>query len=118
MLEDGVGGELALVSANVSAEVESPCVVMRRFRRAGGGSPACGGRVASGRTVGEFVHRAEVDRAHGEAILDGVIPTAVLGVAAAIHGTVIPNVGEGIRPASRIVKKHGISAERALAPEG
>ena len=91
---------------------------MRRFRRAGGGSPGCGGRVAAARTIGEFIHRAEMDRAIGEAILHGVVPTAVLGVAAAGHRAVIPDVGKGIAAAGRIVKQHRIGAERALTTEG
>src|SRR5208282_6440208 len=63
MLEDDVAGKPAVVSAGV----ESIGVVMRRFRRTGGGSPACGGRVAAAGTIGEFIHRAEMDRAIGEA---------------------------------------------------
>src|SRR5215472_17620887 len=39
MLVDGVRGELAIFSP----EVEPPSVVMRRFRRAGGRCPGCGG---------------------------------------------------------------------------
>src|ERR1700691_6224197 len=107
MLEDDVGGELAVGSA----EVESIGVVMRLFRRTVGGSPGCGGRVAAGRTIGEFIHRAEMDRAIGEAILQGVVPTAVLGVAATGHRAVIPDVGKGIGAAGGIVKEHGIGAE-------
>ena len=114
MLEDDVGGELAVVSA----EVESIGVVMRRFRRTGGGSPGCGGRVAAARTIGEFIHRAEMDRAIGEAIFQGVVPTGVLGVAAAGHRAVIPDVRKGIGAAGRIVKEHRIGAESALTTEG
>src|SRR5271166_3963626 len=114
MLGDDVGGEFAVVCA----EVESIGVVMRRFRSAGGGSPGCRGRVAAGRTVGEFIHRTEMDRAVGNAILHGVIPTAVFGVAAASHGAVVPDVRKGIAAASRIVKQHRVGAERALATEG
>src|ERR1700689_5551043 len=114
MLEDDVGGELAVLSA----EVESIGVVMRLFRRTVGGSPGCGGRVATGRTIGEFIHRAKVDRAIGEAILHGVVPTAVLGVTAAGHRAVIPDIRKGIGAASRIVKEHRIGAERALMTEG
>src|ERR1700735_1900828 len=91
---------------------------MRRFGRTGGGSPGCGGRVAAGRTIGEFIHRAEMDGAIGEAILQGVVPTAVLGVAATGHRAVIPDVGKGIGAAGRIVKEHRIGAERALTTEG
>src|ERR1700676_4209201 len=114
MLVDDVGGELAVVSA----ETESIGVVMRPFRRTGGGSPGCGGRVAAARTVGEFIHRAEMDGAIGEAILQGVVPTAVLGVAAAGHRAVIADVGKGIGAAGRIVKEHRIGAESALTAEG
>src|SRR5271163_1698121 len=81
MLEDGVSGEPAVLST----DVESIGVVMRPFRRTGGGSPACGARVAAARTIGEFIHRAEMDRAIGEAILQRVVPTAVVGAAAAGH---------------------------------
>src|SRR5580704_4975341 len=114
MLEDKVGRELV----DGSAEVESIGVVMRRLRRTGGGSPACGARETAGRTIGEFIHRAEMDRAISEAILQGVVPTGVLGVAAAGHRAVISNVGKGIGAPGRIVKKHRIGAERALATEG
>src|SRR6202051_246779 len=91
---------------------------MRRFRRTGGGSPGCGGRVAAGRTTGEFIHRAEMDRAIGEAILQGVVPTGVLSVAPAGHRAVIPDVRKGIAAADRIVKEHRIGAESALTTEG
>src|ERR1700685_3073055 len=114
MLEDDVGGELAVLSA----EVESVGVVMRRFRRTGGGSPGSGGRVAAARTIGEFVHRAEMDWAIGEAILQGVVPAGVLGVAATGHCAVIPDVRKGIAAADRIVKEHRIGAESALTAEG
>src|SRR6202167_2570824 len=113
MLEDDIGGELAVVSAGV----ESIGVVMSRFRRTGGGSKGCRGRVAAGGTIGEFIHRAEMDRAIGEAILQGVVPTGVLGVAAAGHGAVVADVGKGIGAAGRIVKEHGIGAESALTAE-
>src|ERR1700733_15250978 len=114
MLEDDVGRELAVGAA----EVEAIGVVMRLFRRTVGGSPGCGGRVAAGRTVGEFIHRAEMRRTKDEAILQGVVPTAVLGVAAARHRAVIPDVGEGIGAAGRIVKQHRIGAESTLTTEG
>ena len=114
MLEDHVGGELAVGSA----AVESIGVVMRRFRRTVGGSPGGGGRVAAAITIGEFIHRAEMDRAIGEAILHGAVPTAVLGVAAAGHRAVIPDVRKGIAAAGRIVKEHRIGTERALTTEG
>src|ERR1039458_1154470 len=91
---------------------------MRRLRRTGGGSPGCGGRVAASRTIGEFIHRAEMDRAIGEAILQCVVPTAVLGVAAAGHRAVIPDVGKGIAAAGRIVKEHRIGAKRSLTTKG
>src|SRR5277367_2892510 len=114
MLEDEVGGELAVASA----EVESIGVVMRRFRRTACGRPACGGREAAAIPIGEFIHRAEMDRAIGEAILQGVVPTAVLGVAAASHRAVIPDVRKGIAAARRIVNEHRIGTESALTTEG
>src|SRR5579863_2145659 len=85
MLENHVGGQLAVVAA----EVESIGGVMRLFRRTGSGSPGWGGGVAAARTVDEFIHSAEMDRAIGQAILHGVVPTGVLGVAAAGHQAVI-----------------------------
>src|SRR5271156_1565308 len=114
MLVDDVDEELTVVSA----DVESIGVVMRRLRHTVGGSPGCGGRVAAARTIGEFIHRAEMDRAIGETILQGVVPTAVLGVAAAGHRAVVPDVGKGIGAAGRIVKKHRIGTERPLTTEG
>src|ERR1700689_3534470 len=91
---------------------------MRFFRRTGGGSPTCGGRVAAAGTIGEFIHRAEMDWAIGEAILQGVVPTGVLGVAAAGNRAVIPDVRKGIAAAGRIVKEPRIGTERALTAEG
>src|SRR5579863_1173505 len=91
---------------------------MRRFRRAVRGGPACGGRVAAANTIGEFIHRTEMDRAIGEAIFHGGVPTAVLGVAAASHRAVVPDVGKGIAAASRIVKEHRVGTKRALPTEG
>src|SRR5579863_2151191 len=91
---------------------------MRRFRGAGGGSPSSGSRVAAARTIGEFIHRAEMDRAIGEAILQGVVPTSVLGVAPAGQRTIIPDVRKGITPAGRIVNEHRIGTESALTTEG
>src|ERR1700685_3607148 len=114
LLEDEVGGEFAAVST----EVESIGIVMRLFRRTGGGSPGGGGRVAAGRTIGEFIHRAEMDGAVSDAVLQSVVPTAVFRVAAAGHGAVIPDVGKGIGADGRIVKEHRIGAESALTPEG
>src|ERR1700677_5039818 len=108
MLEDRVGGELAVVSANV----ESKGAVMRRFRRTGGGSPGGGGRVAAAITIGKFMHRAEMDRAIGEAILQCGVPTAVFGVASAGHRAVIPDIRKGIAAAGRIAK------ERRIGPWG
>src|ERR1700686_4885185 len=58
-----------------------------------------------------------MDRAIGEAILHGVIPTAFFGVAAACHRAVISNVRKGIAAAGRIVKEHRIGTERALPTE-
>src|SRR5580658_6013353 len=91
---------------------------MRLFRRTVGGSPDHVGREAAARTIDEFIHRAEMDRAIGEAILQGVVPTAVSGVAAAGHRAVIPNVRKAIAASDRIVKEHRIRAERALTTEG
>src|SRR6204780_4930269 len=90
---------------------------MRFFRRTGGGSPTCGGRVAAAGAIGELIHRAEMDRAIGEAILQGVVPTGVLGVAAAGHRPVIPDVRKGIAATGRIVKEHRIGTESALTTE-
>src|ERR1035438_3682254 len=59
-----------------------------------------------------------MDRAIGEAILQGVVPTAVLGVAAAGHRAVIPDVRKGIGAAGRIVSEHRIGAESAPTTEG
>src|ERR1700722_3884010 len=59
-----------------------------------------------------------MDRAIGQAILQGAIPTAVLGVAAASHCAVIPDVGKGIAAACRIVKEHHIRTESALTTKG
>src|ERR1700683_5776878 len=59
-----------------------------------------------------------MDWAIGEAILQGIVPAAVLGVAAAGHRAVIPNVRKGIAAAGRIVKEHRIGPESALATEG
>src|SRR5580693_1658608 len=116
MLVDDVSGELA----DCSAKVESKGVVVRRYRRAVGGSPArgsCGGREAAARTVGEFIHRAEMNRAIRDAILQAVVPTGVLGVAAAGHRAVITDIGKRISAPGWIVLEHGIGAERALAAE-
>src|SRR5580658_8136062 len=59
-----------------------------------------------------------MDRAIGEAILHGVVPAGVFGVAAASHRAVIPDVRKGIGAAGRIVLEHRIGAERALTTEG
>src|SRR5580692_562383 len=56
-------------------------------------------------------------RAKSDAILQGVVPTAVLGVAAAGHGAVVPDVRKGIAAAGRIVLQHRIGTERALPAE-
>jgi hypothetical protein len=69
-------------------------------------------------TIGEFIHRAEMDRAISEAILQGVVPAGVLGVAAAGHRAVIPDVRKRIAAAGRIVKEHRIGTESALTTEG
>src|SRR5579862_1467831 len=117
MLEDEVGGEFP-VSTDFTAEVESVGVVVRRFRRAIAGSPIGGAGVAATGTFGEFVHGSEMDGAIGDAIFHGVIPTAVFGVAAAGHGSVISDVREGIGASGGIVLQHGIGTERALPTEG
>src|SRR5580658_970792 len=59
-----------------------------------------------------------MDRAKGEAIFHGVVPTAVLRVAAAGHRAVIPDVGKGIAAAGGIVKEHRIGTESSLTAEG
>src|ERR1700733_953752 len=59
-----------------------------------------------------------MNRAIGEAILHGAVPTAVLGVAAPGHRSVIPDVRKGITAAGRIVKQHRIGTESALTTEG
>src|SRR5580704_9824855 len=91
---------------------------MRPFRRTAGGGPACGRREAAARTIDEFIHPGGMDRAIADAILQGVVPTAVVGVAAASHRAVIPDVGKAVAATNRIVKKHRIGAERALTAEG
>src|SRR5271170_5144840 len=113
MLEDGIGGELAVLSA----DVESIGVVVRPYRRTGRGRPVHIGRIAAARTVREFIHRAEMDWAIGDAIFQGVVPTAVLGVAAAGQRAVIPDVRKGVAAAGRIVLEHRIGAERTLTAE-
>ncbi len=91
---------------------------MRLFRRTGGGGPGGGSRVAAARAIGEFVHRAEMDRTEGEAIFHGIVPTGVLGVAAAGHRAVIADERKGIGAAGRIVSEHRIGTESALTAEG
>src|SRR5208282_531320 len=91
---------------------------MRRFRSTGRGSPSCGCRVAAALTVGEFIHRAEMDRTIGEAIFHGVVPTGVLRVAAAGHQSVIADERKGIGSAGRIVSEHRIRTESALTTDG
>src|SRR5580704_19579033 len=90
---------------------------MRLLRRAGSGRPVCGGGEAAARTVHEFVHRADMDGSIGVAIFQSVVPTGVLGIAAAGHRSVISDVGKGIRTAGRIVSEHRVGAESALAAE-
>src|SRR5208283_5062317 len=70
------------------------------------------------RTVGEFVHRAEMDRTIGEAIFHRIVPSGVLGVAAAGHRAVVPDVRKRVGAAGRIISEHRIGTERALTPEG
>src|SRR3984885_3895068 len=59
-----------------------------------------------------------MDRAIGEAILYGGVPTAVFGVAAAGHRAVIPDVGKGIAAAGGIGREHRIGAEGGRTTEG
>ena len=59
-----------------------------------------------------------MDRTKGEAIFDGVVPAGVLGVAAAGHRAVIPDVRKGVGAVGRIVSEHRIGAESALTTEG
>src|ERR1700733_6400741 len=113
-----LGNEIDRELAVVGAEVEAIGVVVRRFSRTSGRTPRCGGRVTAARTVGEFVHRAEMNRANREAILHCVIPTAVFGVAAACHRAVVPDVRKSIAAAGWIVTEHRVGTERALATEG
>src|SRR5580704_13563127 len=87
---------------------------MRRLRRTGGGRPGGGGRVAASIAVGEFIHRADMDGATGEAILHGRVPATVFRVAAPGHRAVIPDVGKRIAAAGWIVEQHRIGTERAL----
>src|ERR1700733_10324518 len=115
MLEDGVEVELL---TGLCADVESIGVAVRRFRRTVGGGPGGGGRVTAGIAVGEFIHRAEMDRASDEAILHGVVPTGVLGVAAAGHRAVIPDVRKGVGAGGRIISEHRVGTKRALTTEG
>src|SRR5208283_3245245 len=60
----------------------------------------------------------EMDRAIGQAIFHGVVPTAVLGGARVSKNDVIPDIRKGIAAAGRIVKQHRIGAERALTAKG
>src|SRR5579862_5645320 len=113
MLGDDVEGKLA----EACAEVESVSVVMHRFGCTVGGSPGRRCRVTATRTIGEFVHRAEMNRANGETILHGIIPTAVFGVAPACHRAVVPDVRESIAAAGWIVHKHRVGTKRALTSE-
>ena len=57
-------------------------------------------------------------RAIGDAIFNGVVPTAVLGVAAAGRQTIIADERKGIGAAGRIVSEHRIGAQCALTTEG
>src|ERR1700722_3942840 len=107
MLVDSARGKPAVLSA----QVESESVVVRPFWRTVGGSPACDAREAAAGTIDKFIHRAEMDRPVGDAILQGVVPTGVLSVATAGHRAVIPDVGKAIAPADRIVLEHRICAE-------
>src|SRR6202789_1660006 len=113
MLGNNVDRQLAVASA----QVEPIGVVMRLFRRTAGGSPNSGTCITAGRAIGEFIHCTEMNRAQDEAILYRVVPTTVVGVAAAGHRAVIPDVGKSISSARRIVKQHGIGAETPLTTE-
>src|SRR6516225_3455196 len=57
-------------------------------------------------------------RTIGDAILYGLIPTGVLGVAAAGHQAVVTDERKRIGAARGIVSDHRIGTERALATEG
>ena len=59
-----------------------------------------------------------MDRAVGEAVLQGVVEPGILGVAAAGREAVVADEREGIGAARRVVQQHRVSAERALAAEG
>src|ERR1700729_1112231 len=59
-----------------------------------------------------------MERAIGEAILHGVVPAGVFGVAAAGHRAVVSDVREGVGPPGWIVLQHRVGTERALAPQG
>src|ERR1700722_15911197 len=103
MLEDHIAGD----PVRAGAEVESIGGVVRLLGRAGGVRPraaAVGSRgIAAAGAIGELAHSAEVDGAVGEAILHGVIPTGIFGVAASGHGAVVSDVGERVGAAGRIV---------------
>src|ERR1700679_711822 len=91
---------------------------MRLFRSTSGGAPRRGGGVAAARAVREFIHRAEMNRAKGVAVFDRLVPTGVLGVAAARHRAVIADVREGVGAARRIIGEHRVCTESALTTEG
>ncbi len=59
-----------------------------------------------------------MDRAVGEAIFQCVVPTGVLGVAAAGHQAVIADERKGVTAAGWVVDEHCIGAESALTTEG
>jgi hypothetical protein len=59
-----------------------------------------------------------MDRTIAKAIFDGLVPTGVLGVAAASHRAVIPDVRKGVGAAGRIISEHRIGTKRALTTEG
>ncbi len=113
MLDDDIGGEVGVGSA----KVESIGRVVRRFRRTGGRGKGGGGRIAAALAVGEFIHRAEMNRAIGDAIFERVVPPRVLGVAAAGHQAVIADERKGVGAAGRIVGEHRVGAARALTTE-
>src|SRR5262249_41941937 len=99
------------------ADVESIGVVLRLFRRTVRSGPVCGGGVAAAGTLDKSIHRAEVHRSVGDAILYGLVPTGGLGVTTAGHQAVVADERKRIGAARRIISEHCIGTERALTTE-
>ena len=57
-------------------------------------------------------------RTVGDSIFDGLVPTGVVGVAAASCRAVISDVRKGIGAVGRIIREHRIGPESALTPKG